>query len=153
MSHEERVAALEEQLEGSMRDYDGMILRERNQVLARANDDGSEEEVAAIDRSVAYYEEADLSAPGIEQVGPAGAGLPGMDEATGSSGSGPDGRGNGGGGPGQNADIYPPPNDIPDAEDDDVVARQIREAALHERDPALREKLWDEYRKYKGITK
>ncbi|MDJ0893400.1 MAG: hypothetical protein QNK18_19675 [Gammaproteobacteria bacterium] len=41
------------------------------------------------------------------------------------------------------------PQDIPDGSDDDVVARQIREAAENETDPALREKLWDEYRKYK----
>ena len=36
-------------------------------------------------------------------------------------------------------------------DDDDVVARQLREAAMREPDPQLREKLWDEYRKYKGI--
>ena len=42
-----------------------------------------------------------------------------------------------------------PPPDIPDGSDDDVVARQIREAAENETDPALREKLWDEYRMYK----
>ncbi len=41
------------------------------------------------------------------------------------------------------------PADIPDGSDDDVVARQIREAAQRETDPELREKLWDEYRKYK----
>ena len=33
--------------------------------------------------------------------------------------------------------------------DDDVVARQLREAAEKETDPVLKEKLWDEYRKYK----
>jgi hypothetical protein len=42
------------------------------------------------------------------------------------------------------------PEDIPDARDDDVVARQLREAAMNEPDPVLREKLWDEYRRYKG---
>ena len=41
------------------------------------------------------------------------------------------------------------PPDIPDGSDDDVVARQIREAAENERDPLLRDKLWEEYRKYK----
>jgi hypothetical protein len=41
------------------------------------------------------------------------------------------------------------PDDIPDGSDDDVVARQIREAAMAETDPELREKLWEEYRKYK----
>ncbi len=36
---------------------------------------------------------------------------------------------------------------------DDVVARQLREAAQGENDPILREKLWDEYRKYKAAKK
>jgi len=35
-------------------------------------------------------------------------------------------------------------------EDDDIVARQLREAAERETDPVLQEKLWDEYRKYKA---
>ncbi len=42
------------------------------------------------------------------------------------------------------------PPDIPDGRDDDIVARQLREAAINEDDPELREKLWDEYRKYKS---
>ncbi len=33
--------------------------------------------------------------------------------------------------------------------DDDIVARQLREAAEKESDPELKEKLWEEYRKYK----
>ena len=43
------------------------------------------------------------------------------------------------------------PDDIPDAKDDDIIARQLREAAMQETDPELREKLWEEYRRYKGI--
>ena len=35
-------------------------------------------------------------------------------------------------------------------DNDDVVARQIREAAEKETDPELKQKLWDEYRKYKS---
>ena len=34
--------------------------------------------------------------------------------------------------------------------DDDIVARQLREAAEKETDPELKEKLWEEYRKYKS---
>ena len=41
------------------------------------------------------------------------------------------------------------PADIPDGQDDDVVARQLREAALAERDADLKAQLWNEYRKYK----
>ena len=37
--------------------------------------------------------------------------------------------------------------------DDDVVARQLREAAEKEQDPVMKEKLWDEYRKYKASKK
>ncbi|MCZ6853977.1 MAG: hypothetical protein O7G86_08655, partial [Gammaproteobacteria bacterium] len=44
----------------------------------------------------------------------------------------------------------PVPEDIPDAKDDDIIARQLREAAMLETDPILREKIWDEYRRYKG---
>ena len=43
------------------------------------------------------------------------------------------------------------PADIPPAHDDDVVASQIREAAMTEPDPVQREILWQEYRKHKGI--
>ena len=43
------------------------------------------------------------------------------------------------------------PEDIGDGQGDDIVLRQIREAALKETNPILREKLWDEYRKIKGI--
>ena len=43
------------------------------------------------------------------------------------------------------------PDDVPMAADDDIIARQLREAALAEEDAALRERLWDEYRKYKGL--
>ena len=41
--------------------------------------------------------------------------------------------------------------DMPDYDEntDDIVARQIREAAMSEKDPELRKKLWREYEKYK----
>ena len=43
------------------------------------------------------------------------------------------------------------PEDIPMTADDDIIARQLREAALAEEDPELRERLWEEYRKYRGL--
>ncbi len=45
------------------------------------------------------------------------------------------------------------PADIPDGRDDDIVARQLREAAMKETDPELRERLWEEYRQYKQSTR
>ena len=43
------------------------------------------------------------------------------------------------------------PPDIPDGSGDDIVARQLREAAMSEVDPALRRRLWREYRNYRGL--
>ncbi len=44
----------------------------------------------------------------------------------------------------------PIPEDIPDPQGDDIVARQIREAAIAATDPALKEKLWEEYKNYRA---
>lgn len=57
--------------------------------------------------------------------------------------------GGGIGNPQPGAPKFPAPEGTPDGANDDVVARQLREAAETEADPALRAKLWDEYRKYK----
>ena len=52
--------------------------------------------------------------------------------------SGPGGKGTGGASQGRAS-----------TEDDDIVARQLREAAENETDPELKEKLWKEYDEYK----
>jgi hypothetical protein len=39
--------------------------------------------------------------------------------------------------------------DIPDPQGDDIVAQQLREAAMSEADPELQAKLWEEYKRYK----
>jgi hypothetical protein len=51
-----------------------------------------------------------------------------------------------------NRETFEVPEDIPSGNNDDVVARQLREAAMTEPDPELREKLWDEYRAYTGLS-
>jgi hypothetical protein len=53
------------------------------------------------------------------------------------------------GGIGERSARLPPPG-MPDGSDDDIVARQLREAAENESDPELRERLWEEYRAYKN---
>lgn len=44
------------------------------------------------------------------------------------------------------------PEDIPSAKNDDALAAQIRYAAENEPDPEKSKKLWNEYRKYKGLA-
>lgn len=43
------------------------------------------------------------------------------------------------------------PDDIPPADNDSILEAQIRQAAVSETDPEIKQKLWDEYRKYKGL--
>lgn len=132
----EQVAILDRQLEQSTSDFDTMILEEqqRQREAARGQTQtrpaSSEPEVSA---------NASSNSPYQDDVAMGGMG--------GNSGGG---RGGIGGGS-QNPAIYEAPDDIPSGNDDDVVARQLREAAMREPDPAIRERLWNEYRKYKGL--
>ena len=78
-------------------------------------------------------------------------GSAGREGDSGGAQDGPSGDGSGGdgsGGAGQAS--IPLPDDIDDGQGDDIVLRQIREAAMREQDPLLREKLWEEYRRIKG---
>jgi len=44
------------------------------------------------------------------------------------------------------------PEDIPSVDNDSVLEKQIRAAAMAEKDPEIKAKLWNEYRKYKGLS-
>jgi hypothetical protein len=131
----EQVAILDRQLEQSTSDFDAMILEEQ-------------ERQREIDRSRTQSSTATADSSG--EASP-GANSPYRDDVA--RGGQPGGMG-GIGGPrasGQNPAIYEAPEDIPNGNDDDVVARQLREAAMREPDPVIRERLWNEYRKYKGL--
>lgn len=54
---------------------------------------------------------------------------------------------------GQSSESIPIPEDVGDGRNDNIVQRQIREAAMRETDPVLRNRLWDEYRKISGARK
>ncbi|MDQ6996208.1 MAG: hypothetical protein Q9M82_01960 [Mariprofundus sp.] len=43
------------------------------------------------------------------------------------------------------------PDDIPAVDNDSILEAQIRQAAMNETNPAIKAKLWNEYRKYKGL--
>lgn len=127
----------EGELDKALEDFDGEILAERAVIQARSNETAS--------------------ASGTPPVGLPGSGEAGQTESdvTGTPGNNPDfvPRGI----PSSNSQqptmggaTAQVPEDIPDARDDDIIARQLREAAMNETDPELREKLWEEYRRYKG---
>ena len=81
----------------------------------------------------------------------------GSDGAEGSEGSQSEGgktqgqdSGGSAGAEGSQGEALPIPEDIDDGQGDDIVERQIRDAAMKETDPVLRERLWDEYRRIKN---
>jgi len=145
-STDERVRRLEASLGDSVSVFDEMLLREREE-LARKR-------AASASASASTSSSGASSASGSSSPSGAaasGGGWPPPEGAGGSAGTegglARAGSGSGSQLPGA-ADRTPP--DVADGRDDDVVARQLREAAQSEPDPELRERLWDEYRKYKA---
>ncbi len=153
MTQSERQAALDARLEESIAVFDGMILSEREAAQGIENENAG-------------------GGAGGAAGGTMGNG--GQQNGTGSQGNGTGGdapiviasapnRSSGGGvmpdlGRNREGDFdnssmpqAPIPDDIPSGNDDDVVARQLREAAMNEPDPELRERLWNEYRNYTGL--
>ncbi|MDM3870733.1 hypothetical protein QSV34_05140 [Porticoccus sp. W117] len=142
----ETLGDLDAALEASIGVFDGMILSERVNAQGKPGEfEGSEEYTGGAE---GLFEEGDPAEAGAAGGGPQQQAespeFPGNEE------NAPQGAQGGGGGIGQAGQNAAIPNDIPDGRDDDIVARQIREAAQNETDPELREKLWDEYRRYKN---
>lgn len=152
MTAAERRAVLDARLESSYGTFDGMIIGERQRSVADANAAGSS--VMGTGAGEGGEGEGGGQEGGEGAFGE-GATVMASANTGGSGGNGtmPDGGlVREGEYSNQNKPTFAPPGDIPSGDDDDVVARQLREAALHEPDPVLREKLWDEYRQYTGLS-
>jgi hypothetical protein len=152
---------LNRELNASLARFDGAMLGERERNQARAEESGGGRAGAS---SAGLEDGAAAGGAGSEDDASYGTPMPahggGGAEGTAADSSSGSGMSTAGGGSGRKGDFEHTasnsanvPADIPDGSDDDVVARQIREAAMKEKDPELREKLWDEYRKYTGSVK
>ena len=53
--------------------------------------------------------------------------------------------------PGDRTEKLPPDIPASEAANDDIIAKQFREAAEQETDPKVRAQLWNDYRRYKGL--
>ena len=157
---EEQVEALDAMLMAGLGEYDERLLREQERIKADApsNDSGS-------GGGAGSGGEGDGDGSGGEGDSEGDAGGDGNSDGRnsgGTAGTNPQSGQTGGqpaGGPvdssrgsGERGNDRDQPADIPDGSDDDVVARQLREAAEQETDPELKEKLWEEYRRYKRGT-
>ncbi len=157
-TEDERVIALDGQLAKSMSDFDELLLREMEELKRRQSSapdggggaggaggdgqgEGGTEGVAARDKG-----EGDESRTQPSQSEPTG------QQQTASRQSGDEQSAGNGGQNNDNTTTQTKRDAPPEDSDDDIVARQLREAAESETDPELREKLWEEYRRYKADT-
>ncbi len=157
----EKTADLDGDFLTALGDFDEMLLKEEGKVAARVP---SQRESGASGQSGTA---GSSGAPG--EKGETGSGEEG-EQGTGSEGDvadgGAEGQGDrsgsasgtqssaGSGGATIDHSVYGAPGGkLPPPEDDDIVARQLREAAEKEPDPELKKKLWEEYWKYKGVSK
>jgi hypothetical protein len=135
MTSAERVAVLDRQLEESTGVFDAIIREEQRQQRASRREQGANAQSSG--ESGTEQSSSGRNPYEADEEG-----------GYGSVGGGMGGRS--GGAPDAPA-VHEAPEDIPSGNDDDIVARQLREAAMREPDPDIREALWNEYRKYKGI--
>lgn len=161
MTTSERTARINREFERSFGVFDGRMRDEQAAVAGQrgGGGQGSGSEAGGSGASGAggagAEGEGDKSADGKSgegEKGQKGSGQSGNGPGSGKSGergTGQTGGGGFGGGAKGGGGPNTAPADIPDGSDDDVVARQLREAATNETDPELREKLWQEYRNYK----
>jgi hypothetical protein len=129
MTAEERAEVLDEQLRRGYEAFDGFILSERERAQSESNAAGSS--AAGGGGGSSSSQPQTMPESGASAV--LASSLP-----PGVSNSPP-------------AETFPAPEDIPSGRDDDVVGRQLREAAMSEPDLQLREALWQEYRNYTGL--
>jgi len=157
----EKTGVLDAELMAGLGEFDEMLLREQERVKASAprTDAGNGGGGGGVSGG-----EGDGNGDGNGSSGNAGEGMQTGEEGSGTQAAGGGATGGGATGGGQRGGASPgswnqpggsggQPEDIPDGSDDDVVARQLREAAEKETDPELKKKLWEEYRKYKQGTR
>jgi len=178
----EKTASMDKQLFAALADFDELLLKEEEKVSARVpsqREAGSASQNGTSGSGGAYGETGSAGQNGTSggasgETGESGqgsgdqdgSGTTSADAGESSSSSAQSGQTAQGGttsgahsnvGAG-NADIDhsaygAPGGKLPPPQDDDIVARQLREAAEKETDPELKKKLWEEYWKYKGVKK
>lgn len=150
----DEVAALDRQLNASLAKFDGMLLKEMDRIRAgsskqlqhlaeeaakaakRLREKGLAVETSGSESSRESQQEEEGRPPGDRESDSAG-------DRSGSERASNERSGKGGEGPSRTDQRRR------DYGDDDIVARQLREAAENETDPELKEKLWKEYEEYK----
>ena len=164
----DQVAELDRQLSASLTEFDGMLLKEMETIetesAAKMHDLAQEAAEAAkrlkekgVDLGTDESESADPESTESREgrQGEAGDTAESGEEkgSEAQQGGGDDTVAAAGKSKGEGSGPKRDPGSRYSKEDDDIVARQLREAAENETDPELKEKLWKEYEDYKKNTR
>ncbi len=146
----DQVAALDRQLDSSLAKFDGMLLQEMDEIRAGSSNRLRDLAEEAADAARRLREQGYETGAGSSQRSGENQSAERTASQTGSEGKRTGNEtaardesrkgGEGSSGRDQRRASY---------EDDDIVARQLREAAEKETDPELKKKLWKEYEEYK----
>ena len=139
----ERLAGLDQELAEALSQFDGFLLDKNSEIESRRSE---EKRRTDIDYEVSGKRNA---GGGSAQSSRGGATNRGDSDDDASQGGSSGGYAGGLEEKQENANAQDP---MIDGSDDDIVARQLREAAEQEKNPALRERLWREYRDYKASS-
>lgn len=154
-SQAEETAELEGAFLSSLGDFDDSLLKEEEKVAARVpsqRESGSSSASGSSARTSVTGDTGSGESGASEELGEGTTEDQGREgqaatAQSSTSRSGSQGRGV------EQSTYGAPGGNLPPPEDDDIVARQLREAAEKEPDPELKKKLWEEYWKYKGVNK
>lgn len=154
----EKVAQLENDFNGALGEFDDMLLEEQEAVAAhipkqRENSNSGSSTYDA-EKGLPTWQTSGNPSSSDQQAKTDGT-QKGSSQDPSSQDSARNASKNGAGIGKKNQTKLPPTAGQKDMskDDDDIVARQLREAAEQETDPEIKEKLWEEYRKYKEGTK
>ena len=149
---EEKVVSLDQELTTTLGEFDDMLLKEQERAAAhipRQRESGSTGQYGQAAGSEQDDTDPEENAGAAKQPPGGRTAESGRGEPEGDMEQGRPTEGAGGG---ETDSSRPPPaqgSKELSEDDDDIVARQLREAAEQETDPEVKEKLWEEYRKYK----
>lgn len=168
LSKAEQVAELDKSLTEALGEFDQQLHREDQRIASRIPSERESGSGYGVAGGSGMGEQTGTGRYGgggpAGSGGQAGSSNTGSDSQTGNQGSGPNNSGSSqsghgpqasaggaGAGTGHPASTHQQPGGQQQIEEgyDDIVARQLREAAEKETDPELKKKLWEEYRKYK----
>jgi hypothetical protein len=153
----DKLAALDRELNESLQAFDEMLLKEMERIktASASRMTGLAREAAEAAKKIEEDLQDSSSAKGSgqeEEAGKPGESRtePRSDETAREKGRQEGGFESGGTGAGDESTRASKTGERESEQDDDIVARQLREAAEKETDPELKEKLWKEYEAYKA---